>query len=385
MKVTLLPNLVQFPSHSMHKYAAELAGALRTEAPAGWQIESLRCEHMTSVAALLPGTFGAKLAERLGRLVKYPLLAAATRSDVFHVLDHSHAHLIPSLDPKRTVITCHDIIPLLANLGKIDMPPDPISKHTFGTKLKLMQRCAQIIAISESTKKGLIEEVGIPEEQISVVYNGLTPCFTPAANSTEKQKDRQAIRDLFGLSPETKIILQVATKSRYKNTLLILKALSQLSDIAKANPPIRLLRVGFGFFDDEAEFASTHNLAPLIVQAGQVKTDEELAKIYRAADVLLFPSVWEGFGWPPLEAMACGLPVIASNVASLPEVIAEAGILINPKDLQALIQGTVSILNDSALSQSLSEKGIEQARSFTWKNTAIKTLAVYEQVARFQK
>jgi glycosyltransferase involved in cell wall biosynthesis len=107
----------------------------------------------------------------------------------------------------------------------------------------------------------------------------------------------------------------------------------------------------------------------------------ELPNLYNAVDCLLFPSLYEGFGWPPLEAMACGTPVVASNAASLPEVIGEARLLCAPGDDECLARAMHAVLTDEGLRQSLVEKGLARARQFTWEETARKTLEVYERVA----
>jgi glycosyltransferase involved in cell wall biosynthesis len=107
----------------------------------------------------------------------------------------------------------------------------------------------------------------------------------------------------------------------------------------------------------------------------------ELPNLYNAVDCLLFPSLYEGFGWPPLEAMACATPVVASNAASLPEVIGEAGLLCAPGDDEGLARAMQAVLTDEGLRQSLVEKGLARARQFTWEETARKTLEVYERVA----
>ena len=148
---------------------------------------------------------------------------------------------------------------------------------------------------------------------------------------------------------------------------------------------IKLLRIGAPFAAEEQNLINEFGLDDHIVHAGRVDGDERLAGFYRAADLLAFPSMWEGFGWPPLEAMACGTPVVASNAASLPEVIGDAGLLVEPQDSEGLARAMQRLLTNDELRRSLIEKGLQRARCFTWERTALDTLAVYERVIREQE
>ena len=139
-----------------------------------------------------------------------------------------------------------------------------------------------------------------------------------------------------------------------------------------------LVRIGAPFYQDEALLAERLGLHDSIRHIGAVGDDRKLAEWYNAADVLLFPSLWEGFGWPPLEAMACGTPVVASNVPAIAEVVGDAGILVPPDDPSELAGATERVLTDAALSRSLRDKGLTRAAHFTWANAAARTLAVYD-------
>ena len=178
------------------------------------------------------------------------------------------------------------------------------------------------------------------------------------------------------MDDEARVVLQVATKGRYKNTPALLKAFAQLRSRVAG---IRLVRIGAPLYPDEAELADKLGISTSIRHVGMVRDDRMLAE-YSAADVLLFPSLWEGFGWPPLESMACGTPVVASNIPAISEVVVDAGVLVSSEDPSEMAHAVERVLMDPAWSCSLRRKGLERAGHFTWANTAAQTLNVYKSV-----
>jgi glycosyltransferase involved in cell wall biosynthesis len=386
MKAILLPNLTEFPAVSMKRYATELAGALRKVAGADWEFEEIVCGRDERIARLIPGTQGEKWASRAGRFVKYPMIASKAVGDVFHVLDHSHANLTLSLDGPRTVITCHDIIPFLASKQLIPLTTGRLTKYTFPQRIRCMKRCRYIVADSESTKRDLMEHAHIEADRIIVAYCGINPIFTPEpkGGTAEKSERTRAIRAKHKIPDDVKIVLHVGTATRYKNTPGLLRAMKLLHDDPKMGGKVWLVRTGAPFFEDEDELISELGIRDIVVHAGRIPDDEGLADYYRAADVLAFPSLYEGFGWPPLEAMACGTPAVTSNVASLPEVVGEAGMTVPATDTEALATALVTVLADETLQAEMSRKSVAHAAKFTWENCARTVLSVYEKVAKEQ-
>ncbi|MEI6278530.1 MAG: glycosyltransferase family 1 protein [Verrucomicrobiae bacterium] len=388
-KAVLLPNVGGFPSESMRRYAAELLRALRSLQSNEWTFDEIACTPEDRVAAAFGGgSAGGKFASRHARFIKYPRQIRAVRdASVFHILDHSHANLAWATPPARTVLTCHDIIPLLAAKGLISMPHPILTRFTFPLRVRGMKRCRKIIAISESTKKTLVEIAGIPEEKIEVVYYGCNPAFgpDPLVPGESLADERREVLARYGLPATARVILHVATATRYKNTPAILQALRILKASSAAGDNVWLLRVGADFFDDEAALIGRLGIGDRIRHAGKIFDDRFLGACYRAADVFVFPSLWEGFGWPVLEAMACGTPVVVSNVASLPEVAGDAGLSVPPNDHRALAAALLSVLADPRERASRSARALEQARRFSWDACARGTLAVYEHVGGGQK
>src|SRR5688572_16272623 len=130
MKVALLGDLIEGEANSMRRYRLSLTSALAKLESPEYEFQLIQCHHMGSLAKLIPGQSGEKLAERVGRIVKYPLVAAGARADVFHILDNGHANIGLLLEPRRTVVTCHDLIPLLASLGKLNISVPPLHSLT---------------------------------------------------------------------------------------------------------------------------------------------------------------------------------------------------------------------------------------------------------------
>jgi glycosyltransferase involved in cell wall biosynthesis len=379
MKAILFPNMVEFPSASMKRYAEELAAALRRVAGADWEFEELICRRPTAVEKILPGTQGERWSNRAGMFVKYPLMAARAAGDVFHVLDHSHANLTLSLDGAKTVITCHDIIPFLAAKGLIPMHAGRATKYTFPQRIRCMRRCRRIIADSEATKRDLMEHGGVPAEQVEVAYCGVNPVFRPEPpDGVERTSE---IRRKHGIPDTARVVLHVGNTLRYKNTPTLIRALRRLRNDPELGPHIWLLRMGSTFLNEEEELIDHLGLRDRVVLAGPIPDDARFADYYRAGDVLAFPSLYEGFGLPPLEAMACGTPAVTSNAASLPEVVGDAGLTVPPTDDDAFACSLHRVLTDDALRSTLRERGIVRAAAFTWENCAKKVLSVYKSVS----
>ncbi len=379
MKVALLGDLVEGEVSSMKRYRTSVTSALGNLDMSEWQFEVIQCHHAELMAKLLPGSLGEKTAERVGRIVKYPLVAAAVKADVFHILDNGHANIGLFLDPRRTVVTCHDLIPLLAEQGKLKMSVSMFHRLTNPLRFHVLRRAAHLIAISESTKRDLVALLGIEEQRVSVVYYGVSGTFAPA-RPDERLAMRDQICQRWNLPLNSKFILHVSTGSEYKNSPAVIRTLSAVARQIKEEP-VYLLRVGSDFSDSEKELIKELDIGDRIVVTGYANGDVELRKYYQAADVLLFPSTWEGFGWPPLEALACGTPVVCSNAASLPECVGDAGLMADPYDYDKLAEATMAVLTNEQLVLSLRQLGLAQAKKFSWDRNASQTMGIYKMVA----
>ena len=371
--VLLLPGLASDESRSMTRYARELFAALSLLSSHG-RITLERPAQRMYLSRVLNGHQARRIDSAWSRYVAYPHSLRRRRAGVFHILDHGYAQLIQSLDPARTVVTCHDLIPLLAAEGVIPIDVPPIVARTFRLRIAHLSQARAVIAVSHATKATLERYTSVRPDRIVVIPQGVNSSFRLMTDGASAQ------RASAGLPHASAVVLQVASggwNKKYKNTAVLLRAFAELrSRLAD----VVLVRIGAPFHPEESALARALGICDAIIHPASVDDDRGLAEWYNASDVLVFPSVWEGFGWPPLEAMACGTPVVASNVPAVTEVVGDAGVLVPPDDPSAIAAATERVLADPAFAASLRQKGLERASRFTWEATAERTLAVYDDV-----
>lgn len=278
-------------------------------------------------------------------------------------------NLVPLRRPCRFVVMIHDLAPFQ-------------TPETF----KLLHRIYQhwyfkfavkksplIITISECSKKDIHEILGVPLDRIHVIPEAVAEKF----GVIEDHKLKEEVRKKYNL-PE-KIILNVGTIQPRKNLGRLLSAYKAIKDTNKI--PHKLVIVGRkGWLSDQIfDLVKELDLSQSVIFTGSVPEDD-LPVIYNLAELFVFPSIYEGFGLPPLEAMACGVPVITSNVSSIPEVVGDAALLIDPYDENALREAIVNVLHDLTLKEKLINRGREQIQKFSWERTARETLQVFEKM-----
>ena len=229
-----------------------------------------------------------------------------------------------------------------------------------------VRRARRVIAVSESTKQDLVKIYGISPAKIDVVHNGVDTSFQPLpADQVAAFRQQKGLPDRF--------VLFVGTLEPRKNVVGLIEAYAKLP---KGRPPLVLVG-GKGWFYDEI-FARVEalELTGEVRFAGFVPA-EELPLWYNAADLFVYPSIYEGFGLPPLEAMACGTAVITSNASSLPEVVGAAGQMVDPADADALADAMARVLGRKELKEQMQSAGLVQAAEFSWENAAQQTVSSY--------
>ncbi len=267
----------------------------------------------------------------------------------------------------RKVITVHDLTPLLfPNLFK----RGDVMLHRLLLK-KTVDRADKIITVSYNSQKDIVERLNVPEENIEVIYNGKDEKFRPL-NSAKISE----IREKYGLP--SRFIMSVGGLHPIKNIPRMLEAYYLAR---KDGLKHKLVMVG-GAVDGAGEIFKTLDVLGLkdnVIFTGVVP-DDDLVGLYNAADLFLYPCLYAGFGLPPLEAMACGTPVITSFNSSLPEIVGDAAKLIDPYNPKKLADVINEILSDDKMMKTLIKKGLKRSYMFNWRNTAYKTLKVYKEV-----
>jgi glycosyltransferase involved in cell wall biosynthesis len=279
---------------------------------------------------------------------------------------HAAEHLLPRLR-RPTVLTVHDLI-----FERYPQHHTRLNRLFLKVGMPLFVRAADaIIAVSEHTKRDLVELYGTPAQKIHVIYEGIDERFAPIGPPLVT-----TIRRKLGITRP--YLLMVGTLEPRKNHAAALRALAQLK--AEGHPHCLVIVGGQGWlFDPIQALVGEWGLADDVLFAGRVD-DDDLPALYSGADCVLMPSLYEGFGFPVLEAMACGTPVVCSNSSSLPEVAGDAALMVNPEDDEALAAAVGRLLAEPDLRSQLRQRGEQQAAGFRWQECAAQTVQVYAAV-----
>ena len=289
----------------------------------------------------------------------------AVRPDVAHFTNG----MMPIGSPVPTIVTIHDM--------SLRLYPQchPLRRLLLNRPLMhvAIRQAAAIVTVSDSARRDLLRFHGIPADRVSVVHEAASPAFRPITDQSVLDR----VRSRYGLP--ARFVLYVGTIEPRKNLLRLVEAFAQAR---RRGLPHQLVCVGpYGW--------SSRDLAGHIAQLG-IKDAvrftgyapfEDLPAIYNLGELFVFPSLYEGFGLPVVEAMASGLPVITSNTSSLGEIAADAACTIDPTNTDAIADALVRVATDGALRQDLSARGLRRAQGFSWTQTAREMLAVYHRAA----
>lgn len=264
----------------------------------------------------------------------------------------------PLWSPVPFVFTIHDLIHIYFP-GAVDL-----ARQAYYRLLvrPAAQQAYRVLTVSTYTQQAILAWAGLPAEQVIVVGNGVGPAFGPVGRRH---------------TPGYPYVLYVGNRKPHKNLARLFQGFAQ----SGLSHDLRLVLTGVPTAETDMHTA-TLRLAGQVVYAGQL-TDADLAAYYRGALALVFPSLYEGFGLPPLEAMACGTPVLTSQAAALPEVVGDAAVLVDPYDVEAIAWGIQCVVEDSELRQELYHKGLVRARQFTWEQTTARVWRVLEEAAAY--
>jgi glycosyltransferase involved in cell wall biosynthesis len=279
-----------------------------------------------------------------------------------HLTSQELAYLLNSIKMDKSVVTCYDLIPWAYenNHSKI-----------WKSNMKGLKKADIIMTISEFSRDEIVKYLNYPEDKIHIVSAAVDH------NLYYKNRDKTVLSKL-NLPLDHKYVLYVGSETPRQNLKFLLNAFNKLK---KKYPKVKLLKIGlpqsFGARNQLLTSINEMGLQNDVIFIGYV-IEEDLPKWYNASDLLVYPCLYAGFGLPPLEAMACGTPVVTSNNTSLPEVVDDAGIMIDPYDVDSLTHNMYEILTNQGLEKDLMDKGIKRARIFNWDNSAKETQEVYD-------
>ncbi|MHB1347947.1 MAG: glycosyltransferase family 4 protein, partial [Candidatus Humimicrobiaceae bacterium] len=286
---------------------------------------------------------------------------------------HSTAYAVPELFKAKLVVTIHDLSFLLFP----DMHTEGNVRLLIKNLIYINSRPNKIICDSEQTKKDLIRFFHVPEEKIKVIYLGVDHIFSDSV-SEEKKDTVLARHDLIGID----YILTVASIEPRKNFERIIKVFSEIIKNERYSDLYLVCAGGAGWKNENIhELVQERGLENKVRFLGYVE-EEDLPAVYNAAKFFMYPSLYEGFGLPVLEAMASKVPVLTSNASSLPEVAGDAALMIDPCDEKQIYDASLRMLEDESLRKELQSKGVQRANLFTWENTAFQTLEVYKEICK---
>ncbi|MDA1093692.1 MAG: glycosyltransferase family 1 protein [Acidobacteria bacterium] len=295
-----------------------------------------------------------------------PVGLVRARADLFH----APHYVLPALTPCRSIVTIHDCIHL--------MFPEYLPGRLAHVYARLSfwvaaNRSARVLTVSEASKRDILRFFPIPSEKVDVIYNAIDDRFSepPDPAQVERVRERYQLHDRF--------LLYAGNVKPHKNLERVIEAFARLRSDTSAD--IKLLITGseISRYATIRRAVHRYNLHKHVRFLGFLTTDT-LATLYHLADAFVFPSLYEGFGLPPLEAMACGTPVLTSNVSSLPEVVDDAALLVDPHDTAAIAQAMHQILTDQPTRERLIASGRRRASSFSWETSVQRVLRIYREV-----
>lgn len=336
-------------------YTQGLVSALRTFAP---ELQIVELDDGSGVEQRTP-------ARILREQINIPRMVRAAQADVLHLTGFAG----PARHSTTVILTVHDLIGVLF---AHNFPP--MARFYWSRYLPFTMRSAdKIIADSENTRRDILRTVKIPSERIRVIYLAADESFQPIS----VQQSLKAVRQAFQLSQS--FFLFVGTLEPRKGIETLISAYAQASGEVAED----LVIVGKRGWSWEKFFQQVTKLGlSRRVRFLDYVPDDAMPALYNLARAFVFPSRYEGFGLPALQALACGTPVLSSNAASLPEVIGSAGIMVPPDDIEGFTRELIRLSHDSDLCADLRARGLDRAKSFSWKRIARETVQVYQSISR---
>jgi glycosyltransferase involved in cell wall biosynthesis len=376
MRILLIANYLLDVQQSMQRFAGMLEAGFTK---AGHEVRILR--PAVRAGNLARNESGVKWLGYVDKLVLFPhvLREALDWAEIVHICDHSNSVYMKYLEGRPHVVTCHDLLAIRSAHGEICGQETRWSGRRLQSMiLGGLDRARQIVCVSDATRKDVLRIVRGADKggkEVTRIYNGLNYPYSPMdRNEAERHLNG------LGLAADRPFLLHVGGNQWYKNRIGVLRIFAQLHRYAVVEN-LALVMVGKPWTEEMRRFIRSNDLQSDVVELSDV-AEEDLRALYSSAELMLFPSLAEGFGWPIVEAQACGCPVVASNVAPMTEVGGEAAIYIDPNELESVAQGVGGALKGGpALRMGLREASLRNAARFSTPAMIDAYLGLYERVA----
>jgi glycosyltransferase involved in cell wall biosynthesis len=299
--------------------------------------------------------------------VHVPWVLHRERPDVYH----APHYVLPAAIRRPSVVTIHDCIHLRFPEY---LPNRAAYAYARASLWASARQASAVLTVSEASKHDILHYCHVPAEKVVVVYNGIDERFWEAPDDEQVS----LVRERYQLTHD--FVLYVGNIKHHKNLVRLIEAFAELRQ--GPHEDLKLLIIGDQISKLPALRRAVHHhkLHKHVRFLGYIP-DATLAVLYRLTAAFVFPSLYEGFGLPPLEAMACGAPVVTSNTSSLPEVTGDAAVLVDPYSVDSIVEGVRRVLDDPALAADLRRRGPIRARAFSWEQSVAKTRRLYEAVA----
>jgi len=305
----------------------------------------------------------------------FPRLCRELRADVAHV-PYWGSPLSPSVP---TLVSILDLIPLLLP----EYRGGPLVRAYTGLVKASAQNAVLVLTISESSRRDIVKHLGIPDSRVRVTYLAAEPRYTPRRDVVDEAALRQHHPDL----PQEYVLYLSGFDAR-KNIETLLQVYTWAQDTLGQDYPLviagKLPEQHTDFFHDPRVIAKALEVEDVVRCIGPV-AEEDKPALYRGASAFLYPTRYEGFGLPAMEALACGVPVVGSNASSVPEIVGAAGMLVDPDDARSMAGALIAVVTEYGLHEKLADAAVEQARKFSWEKCAQETLQAYQDAAAMNR
>ena len=323
------------------------------------------------------GTADSKRGRWLGYIDKFAafpgiLRAAARWADVVHICDHSNSFYVRQIRKRPHVVTCHDMLGIRSAIDETPL----LRTGWTGTQLQKLifnglTGSQHIACVSEATRKELLRLTQVPEQRVSRIYNGLNHPYAPMAEHDAAPRLR-----VLGVDPERPFLFHVGGNTWYKNRIGVLQIFAALRKRTGATGPT-LVMAGKPWTPEMRSFVSEHDLSDAVKEI-RGATEDDLQALYSMARVMLFPSLEEGFGWPILEAQACGCVVVTSDRSPMNEVGGTAAVYVDPEDIEGAATTVERVLHSAPQQREMS---VRNASRFSTEQMIQSYVNLYEKVS----